>query len=50
MLNKTHLPSSLHYVLDVVLDHDRRNFIVLLDYFLEERKKKKKHDDWPKVH
>lgn len=45
MLNKTHLPSSLHYVLDVVLDHDRRNFIVLLDYFLEE-----KHDDWRKVH
>lgn len=41
MLNKTHLPSSLHYVLDVVLDHDRRNFIVLLDYFLEEREKKK---------
>lgn len=35
MLNKTHL-------------HDRRNFIVLLDYFLE--KEEKKHDDWPKVH
>lgn len=38
MLNETHLPSSLHYALDVVLDHDRPNFIVLLDYFLEKKK------------